>query len=128
MPIRNDEEIILDKILNNQITKRIENLISIRNISAYKLMKDLELNKPTFYKCLNGESYWSVGNLIKIAHYFNVSLDWLIDGEERTRSPNEYENRIKELEEENRLLRDRISQISNLTQAIEEIKKRKGKR
>jgi len=124
----NLQNIVLERILNRQISKRVNELIAQKGITPYQLMVDLEIPKATFYNCINSERDWSIDNLIKISNYFNVSLDWLINGEERTRSPNEYEDKIKQLEEENRLLRDRISQISQLTQAIEEIKKRKGKR
>jgi len=120
------ENIVLDRILNRQISKRINELINEIGITQYQLMKDLEIPKASFYNCMNSERDWSIGNLIKIAHYFNVSLDYLIDGEEKARPPDS-DNRIKELEEENRLLRDRISQISNLTQAIEKLKKRRRK-
>jgi len=121
----NFENIVLERILNRQISKRINELIERKGITPYKLMDDLEINKSTFYRSIKDERNWSLENLIKIAHYFNVSLDFLIDGEEKSRSPND--EKIKELEEENRLLRGRLSQINDLTQAIENLKKRKRK-
>lgn len=125
-----NEKIILERIWHRQISLRLNNILKERNITAYSLIKEIGINKSTFYMCLQGERDWSIDNLIKISNYLNVDIDYLIKGEEgKARPPDsKYEDRIKELEEENRLLRDRISQISNLTQAVEELKKRKRKR
>lgn len=125
-----NEKIILERIWHRQISLRLSNLLKDRNITAYSLIKETGINKSTLYMCLQGERDWSIDNLIKISNYLDVDIDYLIKGEEsKARPPDgKYEARIKELEEENRLLHDRLSQISQLTQAVEEMKNRKRKR
>lgn len=121
-----NSEIILERIWNRQVSSRLQEILSERDITAYALMKELGINKSTFYMCLQGERDWSIENLIKIADYFNVSIDYLIRGDkEKPRLPDE--EKIKQLEEENRHLRDSISQITALTQAINIKKKIKRK-
>jgi Predicted transcription factor, homolog of eukaryotic MBF1 len=53
------------------------------NIKANKLCKDLELSESSITDWKKGKAVPSVKALEKIAIYFNVSLDWLITGEER---------------------------------------------
>jgi transcriptional regulator with XRE-family HTH domain len=53
------------------------------NIKANKLCRDLELSESSITDWKKGKAIPSVKALDKIAKYFNVSLDWLITGEER---------------------------------------------
>ncbi|MCS7052839.1 MAG: helix-turn-helix domain-containing protein [Ignavibacterium sp.] len=121
-----NSEIILERLLNRQISFRLQKLIDDKNVTAYSVMKDLKLKKSTFYMCLQGERNWSINNLLKLSDYFNVSIDFLLRGYDKA-PPDNHSKRILELEEENRLLRDRIAQIELLTQAININKKRRGK-
>ncbi|GMU99345.1 MAG: hypothetical protein AMXMBFR51_20800 [Ignavibacteriota bacterium] len=119
-------EIILNRIWNRQVSSRIQKFLEERNITAYSLMKELGINKSTFYMCLQGERDWNIDNLIKIADYFDISLDYLIRGDEsKPKSPDE--EKIRQLEEENYRLRDIISRITALTQSVEIKKNTKRK-
>ena len=58
--------------------KRLTKLREDKNLSLEELAKDLNLTKLTL-------SYWernnhtlTIGNIIKIAKYFNVSVDYLL--------------------------------------------------
>lgn len=55
-------------------------------------------------------------------------INWLLSDDEGPPPETDkfISDKIKELEEENRLLRDQISQISLLTKIIEDTKKKKG--
>lgn len=55
-------------------------LLKDRNITAYQMIKDLALKKSTTYKCINGKSRWEPYQLLKIAGYLNVSIDYLVFG------------------------------------------------
>lgn len=119
-------EIILNRIWNRQVSSRLQIFLKERNITAYALMKELGINKSTFYMCLQGERDWNIDNLIKIADYFNVSIDYLIRGDEsKSKSPDE--EKIRQLEDENYRLRDIISQITALIQSVDIKKNTKRK-
>jgi transcriptional regulator with XRE-family HTH domain len=82
----------------------------------------------------NGRSLPGAELLLKLMN-LGCDCNWLLTGDGdneiksvKNKSPDDCVDRIKELEEENRLLRDRISQITLLTQAIDTIKKTKKKR
>jgi len=120
-------EIILERIWNRQISSRILTLIDRKNISAYSVMKDLGLKKSTFYMCLQGERNWSIDYLLKLSDYFNITVDYLLRGQGAGPPVDNHSKRILELEEENRLLRDRIAQIELLTQAIKINKNKRGR-
>lgn len=122
-----NSEVVLERIWNRQVSSRLQMILEKRNITAYALMKEVGINKSTFYMCLQGERDWNIDNLIKISDYLNVSIDYLIRGDtKKARGPDE--EKIKQLEEENRRLRDSISQITALTQAVEIKKKIKRKK
>jgi len=107
------------------------------------LAKELEIKSPNLYAYFSNKVIPGAKVLRKLAT-LGCDTNWLLseDGEysvteniifSRNRIhesekgdflKDEYEAKIKELEEENRLLRDRISQITALTQAIEISKKR----
>lgn len=100
--------------------------------SVNGLERALGMNRNSLSQYIYNRNIPGSNLLIKLRE-IGCDINWLLTGqgseESKARPPDNYaENRIKELEEENRLLRDRISQISQLTQAVEEIKKRKRKR
>lgn len=93
-------------------------------MTAYRLIKDIGIPRASFYKMIKNESEWKVDCITKIADYFGISLDHLVKGPDegdlkRDRLHSENNIRIKKLEEENKLLRDRINQISIIIQEIE---------
>lgn len=57
---------------------RILGLMSSRNISSHKLEADTGLANGAIYKLKIGKNKPTIDTLIKIADYFNVSLDYLV--------------------------------------------------
>ncbi len=64
---------------------RLKELRAKKNISQLKLAMDLGLNQNAVSRYENGMREADYATLIKIADYFNVSIDYLL---ERTENPN----------------------------------------
>ena len=64
---------------------RLKELRKSRGISQIKLAIDLNTNQNTISRYETGEREPGINELIKIADYFNVSIDYLL---ERTNNPN----------------------------------------
>lgn len=63
---------------------RLKELRKEKNISQLKLALDLSMNQNTISRYETGEREADYKTLIKIADYFNVSIDYLL---ERTDNP-----------------------------------------
>lgn len=63
---------------------RLKELRKEKNISQLKLALDLSMNQNTISRYETGEREADYKTLIKIANYFNVSIDYLL---ERTDNP-----------------------------------------
>lgn len=63
---------------------RLKELRKEKNISQLKLALDLSMNQNTISRYETGEREADYKTLIKIADYFNVSIDYLL---ERTENP-----------------------------------------
>ena len=63
---------------------RLKKLRKERGISQLKLALDINTNQNTISRYETGEREPGITDLIKIADYFNVSLDYLL---ERTDNP-----------------------------------------
>ena len=63
---------------------RLRELRKARGISQLKLAMDLNTNQNTISRYETGEREPGIDELIKIADYFNVSVDYLIG---RTENP-----------------------------------------
>jgi len=63
---------------------RLKDLRKQKNISQLKLALDLSTNQNTISRYETGEREPGIVELIKIADYFNVSVDYLL---ERTDNP-----------------------------------------
>lgn len=63
---------------------RLRELREARNISQLKLALDLNMNQNTISRYETGAREADYVTLIKIADYFNVSIDYLL---ERTENP-----------------------------------------
>lgn len=63
---------------------RLKELRKEKNISQLKLALDLSMNQNTISRYETGEREADYKTLIKIADYFNVSIDYLL---ERTNNP-----------------------------------------
>lgn len=66
---------------------RLKELRKKRNISQLKLAMDLQLNQNAISRYETGVREADYSTLIKIADYFDVSIDYLL---ERTDNPTRY--------------------------------------
>ena len=64
---------------------RLKELRKSKGISQLKMAIDLNTNQNTISRYETGEREPGINELIKIADYFNVSIDYLL---ERTDKPN----------------------------------------
>ncbi|MBE6806665.1 MAG: helix-turn-helix transcriptional regulator [Ruminococcaceae bacterium] len=67
---------------------RLRELRKARGISQLKLAMDLNTNQNTISRYETGEREPGIAELITLADYFDVSIDYLL---ERTDNPNRYE-------------------------------------
>lgn len=58
---------------------RLKELRINRKISQIKLAMDLSMNQNTISRYETGEREPGINELIKIADYFNVSIDYLLE-------------------------------------------------
>ncbi|MBQ3114798.1 MAG: helix-turn-helix transcriptional regulator [Clostridia bacterium] len=63
---------------------RLKEIRKSKKISQLKLAMDLNMNQNTISRYETGEREPGINELIKIANYFNVSVDYLL---ERTDNP-----------------------------------------
>ena len=64
---------------------RLKEIRKSKGISQLKMAMDLNTNQNTISRYETGEREPGINELIKIAEYFNVSVDYLL---ERTNNPN----------------------------------------
>ncbi len=64
---------------------RLKEIRKAKRISQIKMAMDLSTNQNTISRYETGEREPGINELIKIADYFNVSIDYLL---ERTNNPN----------------------------------------
>ena len=64
---------------------RLKEIRKSKGISQLKMAMDLNTNQNTISRYETGEREPGIAELIKIADYFNVSIDYLL---ERTDNPN----------------------------------------
>ena len=57
---------------------RLKELRKAKGISQLKLAMDLNMNQNTISRYENGEREPGINELIRIADYFNVSVDYLL--------------------------------------------------
>lgn len=62
----------------NKVTLRLRELREERGLSQIKLAIDLDLNQNSISRYETGEREMDYVTLIRIADYFNVSLDYLL--------------------------------------------------
>lgn len=64
---------------------RLKEIRKGKNISQLKMAIDLNMSQNTISRYETGEREPGINELIKIADYFNISIDYLL---ERTENPN----------------------------------------
>lgn len=66
---------------NKAVSERILTLMKSKGMTKYKLSVESGVSETNLNSYFNRDSKWSIENLMKIADYFNVSLDYLARGE-----------------------------------------------
>ena len=67
--------------MGNNTLEKIENLMQENNLTANKLAIACKLQNNTFTYWKNGKTKPTIDALIRIADYFNVSIDYLVGRE-----------------------------------------------
>lgn len=80
--------------MKNETLTRIETLIQNNNLTANKVAVACKLQSNTFTYWKNGTTKPSIDALVKIADYFNVSLDYLIGRETPTTAIQSQQNTV----------------------------------
>lgn len=99
--------------MENNTIKKIENLMKENSLTANKLAIACKLQNNTFTYWKNGKTKPTIDALIKIADYFDVSLDYLV-GRETPTAKKEINNPNKAI---NSTLLNRIESLDELQQA-----------
>lgn len=73
----------------------LENLMEIKDISAYKLSKDTGIAESTIARWRSGIAMPSQDKLKKLANYFGVPVDYLLGIEEKPDIPQDVEQLIE---------------------------------
>ena len=63
---------------NMNVNERIFNLIEEKGITRYRLAKDIGVSEGLIFDWKNGKCNPTTDKLIKLAKYFNVSIDYLV--------------------------------------------------
>lgn len=71
--------------MSRGVFMRLKEIRKSKGISQLKMAMDLNTNQNTISRYETGEREPGINELIKIADYFNVSVDYLL---ERTNNPN----------------------------------------
>lgn len=64
----------------NEVLQRIEQLKEAKGITVYRLMKDLNMSQSTYSTWIEKDRVPKTDRLQVIAEYFNVSVDYLLNG------------------------------------------------
>ena len=62
---------------------RLKELRKAKGISQLKLAMDLNMNQNTISRYETGEREPGINELIRIADYFNVTIDYLLEREDK---------------------------------------------
>lgn len=68
-----------------KLSQTLDKLMTERKISAYKISKETGISDRLIGYWRNGEKMPSAENLLSIANYFSISVDYLLTGEEKNR-------------------------------------------
>lgn len=108
------------------IKERVKELCNLNNISMNKLEETLEFGKGYISKL--GSSTPNTAKIKKIADYFNVSIDYLMTGEEKRAT-----NKIKQLSKQAQVIaahfdgdeytEDELEEIMNFAEFVKRRRK-----
>lgn len=93
--------------------QKIKTLAKNQNMTLIDISQKTNISKNTLYACIKRNTFPAIDMTFKIANLLNVSSEFLVTGND-SRTTTETEKRILELEKENQLLKDKLSQIHNL--------------
>ena len=85
-----------------EMGERIRECRKQRNLSQAQMAEAIGISNNAFSNIETGNSNATLENVKKIAEYFQVSLDYLTDGEERTLEDEIFIRRYLELSKEDR--------------------------
>jgi transcriptional regulator with XRE-family HTH domain len=105
----------------DSLGKRLRHLRRVKNISQEKLASLVGLSTGAIGAYEVDRTYPSVAVLVKISTEFQVSIDWLIKGEEAPKEAQSEES--QELTSLLRILEEKEKQISDLSNALINISK-----
>lgn len=99
---------MMGNINHKEITERVISKRGESRVTDYYIWKNSSIPRSTYYKMIKNESDWKMDYLLNIAKLFQVSFNWLVFGDEDY-IKKEILYEIKELKEENLLLREELS-------------------
>lgn len=91
-----------------------EKLLNERNITAYKVSKDTGVTQTALSNWKTGKSTPTAKTLQKIADYFGVTIDYLMNGEEKEWTPTLTEKDEKDLDKKVENLLNAVDSDSGL--------------
>ncbi len=109
----------MQEINHNGISERVLQLLELKGISRYKLAEDIDVDDSSISKNINNKSTWGFKLLLRIAVYFDVSLDWLILGKEKDKDMQVVmgdltNEAINKLQSENAELKKKLAMIEGM--------------
>ena len=69
-----------------KLSQTLDKLMTEKKVSAYKISKETGISDRLIGYWRNGEKMPSAENLLSIANYFDISVDYLLTGEEKSPS------------------------------------------
>lgn len=112
---------------HKKITERVKHLILKEKVSDYYVWKHAFIPNASFSMMINSKSNWKLEHLVNIAKLFQVSFNWLVFGDENC-IKKEFLYEIKELREENLLLKEELSDYRIVKDIILKSKQSKHKK
>lgn len=92
---------------------RVKRIAKTQKMTMIDVSQKTDISINTLYTNIKRNTFPAIDMTFKIANLLNVSSEFLVTGND-SRTTTETEKRILELEKENQLLKDKLSQIHNL--------------
>jgi len=105
----------MDKL--TKFGEHFNELMFYKNVTPEKLAETIGVNESTVYRWKNNKSNLSMTNLIKLANYFNCSLDFLLGRNNEIltyipKSPMLFSKRLREIMKEYNISSYKLRKIS----------------
>ena len=82
--------------MQNELSKTLQHLIDANKLTARKLARESGISVSTISDILNGRQP-SLKNLLKLSEFFDVSLDYLVNGKKSSSTHHFIESDFEEL-------------------------------